>query len=288
VAARRGPTYLRVMLGKELRLLREQAGLTAEGVSTDLGFSRSKVSRVESGDIPLPKLADLERLMDKYGVQDPDDRDALLTMQRDSLSRAPFTSYRHVLPSGMPLYLGLERDAARIRGYENTVIAGLLQSEEYARALMGSAKIVEERTTEFVEGGVRLRMERKEHLTQPDGPEVHIILTESTLRTVIGSPEVMRAQYAEIIRLCELDNVEVQIIPEGLPTYRSAWSFALLEFDGQLGPVVQSDSYKATTMWSKESDVGQYQRQFHAMAKAAPGPSQTPQILHDLEQKLWT
>jgi transcriptional regulator with XRE-family HTH domain len=286
VAARRGPTYLRVLLGKELRALRERAGLTAEGVSDELGFSRSKVSRVESGDIPLPKLSDLERLMDRYGVEDPDDRDALLTMQRESLSREPFTSYRNVLPSGMPLFLGLERDATRIRGYENSVVFGLLQDEGYARALLGSAKIVEERTTDFVESGVRLRMERKEHRIRPDGPEAHIILTENTLRTVIGSPEVMCAQYAEIIRLCELDNVEVQIIPDEMPTYRSSFNFTILEFDG-LGPVVQSDSNQATTMWSKESDVGQYQRQFDAMAKAAPGPSQTPQILHDLEKKLW-
>lgn len=287
MAARRGPTYLRVMLGKELRELRERAHLTAEGVSAELGFSRSKVSRVESGDIPLPKLADLEKLMDRYGVTDPDDRDALLTMQRESLSREPFTSYRQYLPSGMPLFLGLERDAIRISGYEDSVVFGLLQHEDYTRALMMSAKVVEERTTDFVEGGVRLRMERKEHRVTPDGPEIHVILTESALRTAIGSPEVMRAQYAEIIRLCELENVEVQIIPERMATYRSAWNFQVLEFDS-LGPAAHTDSHKATTLWSRESDVGQYQRQFAAMAKAAPGPSQTPQILRDLEKELWT
>ncbi|MQT05078.1 helix-turn-helix domain-containing protein [Streptomyces jumonjinensis] len=286
MAARRGPTYLRVALGKELRTLRDQLGLTAEAVSLELGFSRSKVSRVESGDIPLPKLNDLERLLDRYGVDDIDARDALLQMQRGSLSKEPFTSYTSLLPSGMPIYLGLERDATRIRGNENHVVHGLLQDESYATALAHSAKVVEERTTSFVEQGVRLRMERKQLLTQSDGPEVHIILTESALRTVIGSPEVMRAQYAEIKRLCALEKVEVQIIPEDLPTYRSGWNFTVLEFTG-LGPVTQSDSAKATTMWSKESDVGQFQRQFVAMAMAAPGPSQTPQILDDLEKRLW-
>ncbi|MCR8573091.1 MULTISPECIES: helix-turn-helix domain-containing protein [Streptomyces] len=274
------------MLGKELRSLRERTGVTAEAVSVELGFSRSKISRVEAGDIPLPKLADLEKMMDRYEVTDLDDRAALLKMQRDSLSKEPFTSYRNVLPSGALMYFGLERDAVKIRGYENNVVHGLLQDESYAQALATSAKIVEERTTEFVERGVRLRMERKERLSA-GGTEVHIILTENTLRTVIGSPEVMRAQYAEIIRLNELDNVEVQIIPEDLPTYRAGFNFTVLEFT-DLDPVVQSDSSKAITMWSKESDVGQYKRQFDAMVKAAPGPSQTPQILHNLEQKLWT
>ncbi|BBB00451.1 putative DNA-binding protein [Actinacidiphila reveromycinica] len=275
------------MLGKELRALRERNGLTAEHVSVELGFSRVKLSRVETGDIPLPKLADLERLMDRYGVEDPDDRDALLHMQRGSLSREPFTSYRNLLPSGLPLYLGLERDATRIRGHENRVVHGLLQTPAYAEALALSAKVVEERTTEFVETGVRLRMERKQLLTQPDGPEVHIVLTENTLRTVIGSPEVMRAQYAEIVRLCEADTVEVQIIPDDLPTYRASWNFTILDFT-DLGSVVQSDSAMATTMWSKPGDVGFYQRQFDAMVKAAPGPAQTPGFLRDLEESLWT
>ncbi|AJC58575.1 putative DNA-binding protein [Streptomyces sp. 769] len=273
-------------LGKELRTLRERTGETAEAVSVALGFSRSKISRVEAGDIPLPKLADLEKMMDRYRVTDLDDRAELLKMQRDSLSKEPFTSYRNLLPSGLPLYLGLERDAIKIRGYENNVVHGLLQDEAYAQALGGSAKIVEERTTEFVDRGVELRMDRKNTLSSGSA-EVHIILTENTLRTVVGSPEVMRAQYAEIIRLNSLDNVEVQIIPEDLPTYRAGFNFTVLEF-ADLGPVVQSDSAKATTMWSKEADVGQYQRQFDAMVKAAPGPAQTPQILQALEKKLWT
>ncbi len=285
--ARRGPTYLRVMLGKELRTLRERAGLTAEAVSVDLGFSRSKVSRVEGGDIPLPKLSDLEKLMDKYEVTDPDDRDALLAMQRESLSREPFTSYRQLMPSGTPLFLGLERDANRVRAYENWYVHGLLQAESYARAMMRTAKVVEERTTDFTQSVVRARMDRKEDRIHSAGPEVHIIMAESALRTLVGSAEVMREQYEEILRISELDHVDIQIIPEAMATYRSGWNFEILEFD-TLGPVASSDSHKATTIWSRESDVGQYQRQFEAMAKAAPGPAQTPQILRDLEKKLWT
>lgn len=300
VAARRGPTYLRVMLGKELRELRERKkqlaeeeasttdevdSYTAEAVSTKLGFSRSKLSRVEGGEIPLPKLADLEALLDEYGVSEPSDREVLLQMQRDSLKSEPLTTFRNVLPSGMPRYLGLERESVRIRGYENNVVHGLLQDAAYARALMGSAKIVEERTTDAVERSVQARIERK-RLLEGDR-EVHIILTESALRTLIGSPKVMRGQYAEIIRLCQQDNVEVQIIPQAMPTYRSGFSFTVLDFD-ELNSVVQSDGYRSITMWSKPSDVGQYQRQFDAMVKAAPGPSQTASFLTELEEKLWT
>ncbi|MER5891231.1 helix-turn-helix transcriptional regulator [Streptomyces sp. NPDC001941] len=280
------------MLGKELRELREKrrrtteepSAFTAEAVSTKLGFSRSKLSRVEAGEIPLPKLADLEALLDHYEVNDRTDREQLLEMQRNSLKWEPLTSYRPHLPSGLPRYIGLERESTAIRGYERAVVHGLLQHEDYARALMESAKVIEERTTESMEKSLAARMERKALL---DGRQVHIIMTEACLRTVVGSPDVMRRQYAEIVRLYEELDVETQIIPEDLPAYRAGFNFTCLEFD-ELDPVVQSDSQGATTMWSKRSDIGQYQRQFNAMAKAAPGPSETPRILHDLEKKLWT
>ncbi|MGW0856122.1 helix-turn-helix domain-containing protein [Streptomyces sp. NPDC002690] len=274
-------------LGKELRALRDRCGLTAEAVSHDLGISKTKLTRVESGDIPLPKLADLERLMDRYGVTDLDDRTNLLNMQRESLKDEPYVSTRKSLPSGMPMYLGLERDAVAIRGYEPSSIHGLLQTEAYARAQMGSAKIVEERTTAAVEDGVATRMERKDLLFGPEEPAVHIIMLESCLRTAIGSAEIMRDQYAEIVRLNQRRNIEVQVMPENLFTYRAAWNFTHLEFP-ELSPVVQSDSNKATTMFSKASDVGQYLRNFNDMAKNAPGPSETPHILKRLEEELWT
>lgn len=308
MAARKGPTYLRIMLGKELQALREAkkreaeqgeyddpgegnevpgVRFTAEAVSLALGFSRSKLSRVEAGEIPLPKLADLEALMDHYSVSDPDNRADLLQIQRDSLKTDPITTYRNVLPSGMPRYLGLERDSVAIQGYEKGAVHGLLQHEDYARAQMGSAKVVEERTTAAVESGVQARMERKT-LLEASERAVHIILTESTLRTLVGTPETMRTQYAEIIRLCGQDNVEVQVIPDGMPDiYRAGFNFTVLRFE-ELDPVVQSDGHRSTTMWSKPSDVSQFDRQFQEMAKAAPGPTQTPRFLHDLEKKLWT
>ncbi|MCX5206035.1 helix-turn-helix domain-containing protein [Streptomyces sp. NBC_00237] len=280
------------MLGKELRALRERkgrdldGGLSIDAAAKALGFSRAKLSRIESGEIPLPKLGDLKALLEMYEVTGRDDQEELLQMQRDSLKSEPITSYRNYLPSGMPRYLGLERDSAAIRGYENYNVHGLLQTEEYAWAQMLSAKVIEERTTDQVQSSVRARMERKELL---DGErQVHIIMTENVLRTLIGTPEVMRGQFAEIKRLCTEKNVEVQVIPEDLPNmYRGAYNFTILEFHEVLDPVVQSDSHKATTMWDTASDVGFYERSFNAMAKAAPGPSYTAQILDDLEEKLW-
>ncbi|MEU0770629.1 helix-turn-helix domain-containing protein [Streptomyces albogriseolus] len=298
MAARRGPTYLRVVLGNELKTLREQkrrqaeqdgedaASWTAEAVSARLGFSRSKLSRVEAGEIPLPKVKDLIALLDEFGVTGDHERDDLKQLQLDSLKVDPITAYRAFLPSGMLRYLGLELASVRIRGYENNVVHGLLQHEAYAAALMGSAKIVEERTTEAVERSIQARMERKNLLVDSDR-KVHIILTENTLRTCVGGPDVMRQQYAELTRLCGLDNVDVQVIPQDLPAYRAGFNFTLLEFEA-LGPVAQSDGYRSITMWSKPADVGQFARQFEAMATAAPGPSETPRILKDLEEELWT
>ncbi|UGY91240.1 helix-turn-helix domain-containing protein [Streptomyces gobiensis] len=289
MAARRGATFQRILLGKELRTLREGRGLTAEGVSEELGFSRSKLTRVEKGDIPLPRLADLENLLDRYGITDPDDRKELLDLQRDSLSREPWTSYRHVMPSGMPYYLGLEREAVRLRAWQRNNVLGLLQTERYARALFNSARTAEERTTEFVERNVRIRMERKDLILREDSPvELQVVLDEAVLRRVRGDAEVMHDQYAEIKRLCSMDHVEVQIIPQNLSTYLAEENFTMLEFDNSLDPLVQIDGGSSMTVMSRDTDVWRYQRRFESLCKGALAPTETPRFLQELERELWT
>ncbi|MGW6757787.1 helix-turn-helix domain-containing protein [Streptomyces sp. NPDC055008] len=296
--ARKGPTLMRMMLGKELRTLRLQqrsraeaefaAGadaFTAEAVSLRVKMSRSRLSRIEAGDIPIPKIADLEALLDELGVTDLEDRQTLRELHLESLKTDPVTTYRNVLPSGMPRYLSLEKDSKTIQGFENAVIHGLLQCEEYTRALMGRAKTVEERTTEAVEKSVYSRLERKSILVEDR--EVHIILTEGTLRTLIGSPDVMRAQYAEIRSLCRMENVEVQIIPERSSAYRAPFPFTRLTFEG-LPPMIQMDGWRSITIYREEADTGSFRRQFEAMVREAPGSAETPSFLKQLEQELWT
>jgi transcriptional regulator with XRE-family HTH domain len=287
VAARRGPTFRRRALGKELRILRERTGITIQEAAAGLGFSDTKLSRVETGHNSLPRVEDLEGLLDRYGVDDIDQRDALLTLHRDSLSRDPYTPYRDSMPSGMPMYVGLESDAREIRAWQPMVVFGLLQSESYTRAQFMLAKPIEETTTQFVENNVSLRMERKRLITRSDSPiTLRVILDESALRRVIGGPDVMKEQYEEIGRLSALDNVTVQILPQKAAAYRADGNFILLTFDPPVDPVVQSDIPGSITVTDKRVDVWKYNQRFDAMRSEALGPSATPGFLQRLAREI--
>jgi len=287
MAARRGPTFRRRELGKELRRLREKAGLTIQGAATGLGFSDTKLGRVESGHNTLPRVEDLEKLLDRYGVDDIDDRDTLMSLHRTSLSRDPWIPYRSVMPSGMPMYVGLESDAREMRAWQPTHIFGLLQTESYTRAQFMAAKPVEETTTPFVEDSVRLRMERKQLITREEQPlALRVILDESTLRRVVGGPGVMKEQYEEIERLAALDHVTVQILPQQLATYRADFNFIILDFDAPVDPIVQSDIPGTITVTDRATEVWKYARRFDAMRAEALGPSATAGFLHRLAREI--
>ncbi|GAA0423970.1 helix-turn-helix transcriptional regulator [Streptomyces luteireticuli] len=287
MAARRGPTFRRRELGKQLRLLREKADITIEEASAALRFSETKLARVETAHNGLPKIRDLEKLLDLYGVQDLDTREALLILHRDSLSREWWTPYRHVMWNGMAVFLGLERDARAIRSWQPDLVHGLLQSESYARALFLSEKQVEETTTQFVEENVRLRMERKDIITRKDSPaELNVVVSEAALRSWIGGKDVMLEQFEEIERLVSLDNVTVQILPMFLESYRTCLNFGLLDFDEGLEPVVQTDLQETITVTDKPLMVWRYARRFDALRGGALAPSATPEFLHQLAREI--
>ncbi|MFE7121867.1 helix-turn-helix domain-containing protein [Streptomyces sp. NPDC057654] len=287
MAAKRGPTFRRRELGRELRKLREENALTLQGVADDLGFSHTKLARVEVGANDLPRTGDLEALMDLYGVYDKDDRETLIQLHRESLSKDPWTPYKQYMPSKMPVYRGLEEAAHTMRAYQPDVVFGLLQTEKYARALFQAAKPVDETTSEFVETNTRLRMERKELITRTDNPLLlKVILDESAVRRLVAGPEVMKEQYAEIVELGRLDNVTIQILPNLVVTYRAPSNFAVLDFP-DLDSVVQTDMPTTISVTDEQREVGKGNRRFDAMRESAMAPAETPTVLHRLTQE-WT
>ncbi|MGW1199924.1 helix-turn-helix domain-containing protein [Streptomyces sp. NPDC002536] len=287
MAVKTGPTIRRVQLGKELKRLRERAGMSLVQAVEGLAFSDTKLWRVERGMTSLDKLSDLRSLCERYGVEDDEDVDFLVRIQRESLSRDWWMPYRSVMPSGMALFVGLEADARRLRAWQPTVVYGLLQTEAYARAMFETAKPVEETTTEFVERNIQLRVDRKELITRSKSPvELRIILSEAAVRIVYGSTDVMREQCAEIVELNKLDNVTVQILPSITPTYRAAGNFTLMDFDAPVTTVVHTDGGAgAVNVIDKETEVWAHTRRFDAMSAGALGPGETPGFLERLARE---
>lgn len=288
MAVKTGPTIRRIQLGKELKRLRDRAGLSLEEAVKGLGFSDTKLWRVEHGTTSLDKVSDLRSLCERYGVEDEEDVEFLIQIQRDSLSRDWWIPFRNVLPSGMTMFVGLERDARRVRAWQPLVVFGLLQSERYARSMFETAKPVEERTTEFVERSLQLRMERKEMITRSKDPlELWVVMAEAAIRNTLGGPEVMREQCAHIIELSQLDNVTVQILPWSTPTFRSSTNFTLLDFASPVATVVQTDFVESVNIVDKDTEVWKHTRRFDAMSASALSPVETPAFLERLARE-WT
>ncbi|MEU5402146.1 helix-turn-helix transcriptional regulator [Streptomyces sp. NPDC005963] len=287
VAAKRGATFRRRELGKELRKLREKKGLTLQEVAGELGFSFTKLARVEIGENDLPRSGDLEALLDLYDAHMArEDRDTLLKLHRESLSKEPWTPYKAFMPSKMPTFRGLEQDARVMRAFQPSFVFGLLQTEAYTRALYTIAKPVEETTSEYIEQNVRLRMERKELITRSESPlELRVIMDEAAVRRMVESPMVMREQYDEIAGMSRLDNVTVQILPHDVVTYRTESNFILLDFSDALDPVVQVDMSNTISVTDEWREVQRNIRRFDAMRDSALPPARTADFLHQLAQE---
>ena len=185
-----GPTVLRMLLGSQLRRLREAKGVTREAAGWEIRASESKISRMELGRVGF-KERDVADLLTLYGVIAEEERAALLALARQANNPGWWHRYGDVLPSWFQAYLGLEAAAALIRTYELQFVPGLLQTRDYARAvvLLGHGRA----PAEEIERRVDLRMARQALLTRPDPPQLWAVVDEAALRRPIGSPDIMRA-----------------------------------------------------------------------------------------------
>src|ERR1700758_1976260 len=130
-----GPTVRRRRLGTELRKLRESNGYKLEEVAGQLGVAPSTLSRIETGKAPT-KSVYLSQMLEQYGVDDPAQRQVLVDMAREGHRKGWWAAYDDVLPSGLGVYVGLEAEASGLRSYEIGVVHGLLQTTDYARAVL--------------------------------------------------------------------------------------------------------------------------------------------------------
>jgi transcriptional regulator with XRE-family HTH domain len=183
------PTVRRRELGARLRALRTNAGLTVEDVAGEMEVSPAKISRIETAARGV-SLADVRFLCDLYGVTG-EDRDRLLTLIRDSRRRSWWQRYG--LPESLATYIGLEDAAVSVHQYETSLVPPLLQTEDYARAVIaGSAPDL---SAEQVEALVRARLTRQDLLTAEQPPELWAVVDEAALHRLVGGTEVMRASW---------------------------------------------------------------------------------------------
>jgi transcriptional regulator with XRE-family HTH domain len=272
-------TVCRLLLGHELRRAREQAGKTPQQAAEEIGNRTSKISRMELGHNALSK-SDLTLLLRFYGV--PEDRhEALHAMARNGRERGRWAGNREVFPEWFRTYVDLEQDAERIQSTEVEIIPGLLQTEEYMRALHSPP----EADADEVERSVLARKERQSLFNRQDPPELALILSESCLRRVVGGPEVMRGQLAHLQKLSRKRHVQIQVLPFDVQGYagRLSHRFTLLQIPspGNASPLefAYVESYDDARYMDDKTVVGSYVNLWSRLQAAALGPADSRKLI---------
>ncbi|MGW4297279.1 helix-turn-helix domain-containing protein [Micromonospora chersina] len=281
-----GPTVLRMLLGAQLRRLREGAGVSRESAGWEIRSSESKISRMELGRVGF-KERDVADLLTLYGVTAPDERAALLTLARDANSPGWWHRYGDVLPGWFQSYLGLEAAAALIRTYEVQFVPGLLQTPAYARAviLLGhrGAPPAE------VERRVSLRMERQELLRRSDPPQLWAVVDEAALRRPVGGREVMRGQLDALIEASAAPHVRLQIVPFDAGGHAAAGgAFSILRFgDQDLPDIVYIEQLTSAVYLDRRDDLDHYAGAMDRLCGEAALPERTPELLARIRDELY-
>jgi hypothetical protein len=276
-----GPTVLRIMLGGQLRRLRETRGISREVAGYEIRASESKISRMELGRVGF-KERDVADLLSLYGVTDPTERDALLVLARQANTPGWWHRFSDVLPGWFQSYLGLEAAAKLIRTYEVQFVPGLLQTRDYARAviLLGHGAAFPDE----IDRRITVRLERQQMLTRNDAPRLWAVLDEAVLRRPIGGRQVMRTQIAALIEATKLPNVTIQVIPFHAGGHAAAGgAFTMLRFpEPDLPDVVYMEQLVSALYFDKRDDVDIYAAAMERLCVEAEPPSRTAKIMEQI------
>ncbi|WP_166353850.1 helix-turn-helix domain-containing protein [Phytoactinopolyspora limicola] len=270
-----------MMLGAHLRRLREAEGISRETAGWEIRASESKISRMELGRVGF-KERDVEDLLTLYGLDDIDERAALLGLAREANTPGWWHRDGDILPSWFQSYLGLEAAASLIRTYEVQFIPGLLQTPDYARAviLLGHSHV----PAEEIRRRVNLRMTRQQLLNRDDAPQLWCVIDEAALRRPIGGPSVMRGQLQNLIDATKLPNIRIQMIPFRFGGHAAAGGpFSILRFPHQdLPDVVYVEQLTSALYLDKQEDVDHYAATMERLCVQAEPPDRTVEILGDI------
>ncbi|MFI9332611.1 helix-turn-helix domain-containing protein [Kitasatospora sp. NPDC052868] len=273
------PLDSRLHLGAELRRLRKAKGMTMRQVAAFLDCSEPRVSRLETGKLTgaTLKAGELRRLADLFGVHDQGTVDELLHLLAETEQTAWWEPYEDVMPSGMDSLLGLQTAATRERALETVLVHGLLQTPEYARAVLTEAGV---HSPSAVERLVALRTRRPEVLHRTPKPlDLEVVLDEAALRRPVGGPAVMRDQLAAVTRTAALPNVTVLVVPYERGAHAGlSGAFSLFDV-GDQPPVVYVDSPAGNLLLHKDRDVEQLDGIYQRVRAKALGPEESLRLI---------
>ena len=280
-----GPTVSRIVLGTQLRRLREEAGITREAAGDAIRASHAKISRLELGRVGF-KERDVTDLLALYGVTDEEQLATVMELMRQANTRGWWQQHSDVLPTWFENYLRLEQVAKVIRTYQVQFVPGLIQNEEYARAVIQHGHRA--RTDYEIERRVQLRMDRQKMLHQPDAPHLWAVIDEAALTRPFGPPRVMRSQIQHLLDLSSAPNIDVQVLPFQSGAHAAAGgSFTILRFaEPDLPDVVYLEQLTSAVYLDKRTDVEDYVMIMERISVQAETPTRSQATLRRMLNQL--
>ncbi|NEW37913.1 helix-turn-helix domain-containing protein [Nocardia cyriacigeorgica] len=273
-----------MVLGGRLRRLREAGNFSREAAGEHIRGSHSKISRIELGRTPI-RERDLVDLLDLYGVTDPAEIDEFRRLAHEAGTSGWWHRDNDWLPKWFDMYLGLEQAASMIRGYEPRAVPELLQTAEYARALIRLAHPAE--SEDAIERRVALRMRRQEILTRPDPPQLWLMVEEAALGRRIGGSAVWNEQLDRVMAAVEQPNITVQLLADhvGGPALTEG-AFTVLRFaESDLPDIVYIQQLTGALYLDKRADLDAYRAVANQLLVHATPPECTPGLLRGLRRR---
>ncbi|MEU1663465.1 helix-turn-helix transcriptional regulator [Streptomyces sparsogenes] len=277
-----GPTVRRRRLGQELRRLRQEKGMTAEEVAEELMVSQSKISRLENGRRSISQR-DVRDLCRTYKVEDKALVDSLMQMAKESRQQGWWNAFGDVPYS---VYIGFETDAASLRVYEPQVLPGLLQTPEYAEAVISGA--LPEAPQEQIAQRVQVRLRRQERITDPAAPlRLWAVVDEAAMRRVVGSPKIMSEQLEYLVRMSHEPHVTVQALPFEMGSHPGmSGQFTILEFSDESDTsVVYLEGVTSDLYLEKHTDVQSYSMMYEHLRAQALNVDQSRQFITEVARE---
>jgi len=278
---RGGPTVLRMLLGIQLRRLREARDITPEQAGYEIRASRSKISRVEHGRVGF-KVRDVEDLLTLYGVSDAEERQRMLALAQQANNQGWWAKYDDIMPDWFESYVGLEQATSLIRTYELQFVPGLFQTEDYARAVTVLGHRAAPNSE--IERRVSLRMQRQDLLKAQDPPRMWAVIDESALRRPVGGRDVMRAQLRRLMDVADLPRVTLQVMPFSQGGHPAAGgSFTILRFaEPDLPDIVYIEQLTGALYLDRRDEADNYMEVMNRLSAEAETPADSTDLLAEI------
>ena len=269
-----GPTILRLLLGAQLRRLREARGISAQEAARAIRGSESKISRIELGRNAVREI-DIADLLTLYGITDRAEREQMLSLASRANQPGWWQQYHDVLPTWFQSYIGLEESAESIRSYDLQFVPGLLQTEDYAEAVLALGDF----SMDEVERLVAMRKERQSRFAS-GAMRLWAVVDEVALRRPVGGVPVLRAQLESLIEACQQQRLTLQVTPFTAVGHAAPGAFSMLRFaDADMPDIVYVENLTSALYMDKPAEVGRYLLAMERLSIISAPPGDSAEIL---------